>query len=176
MILPTDAAARKRIPIFSGVIKYFPRALAEVAKVSMKGNEQHHPGQPLHWDKSKSTDQLDALARHLVDSLDPEHDRIETLAQVAWRALAELETACEQSAANAATSEQVPAVPRKFKVGARVRCSGGYDFDPCDGTVVAVGETWVDVRTDTGTPAPASYSGWRYLPHELRKLNWMSGK
>lgn len=94
MILPSDASARKRIPIFTGVIAYFPHALAEVAKVSLRGNEQHHPGKPLHWDKSKSTDHLDALLRHLVDALDPAHDRAEVLAQVAWRALAELETAC----------------------------------------------------------------------------------
>jgi len=91
MILPTDAAARKRLPIFSGVIAYFPRALAQVANVSREGNEQHHPGAPLHWDKSKSTDQLDALVRHLVDALDPACDPIHALAQVAWRALAELE-------------------------------------------------------------------------------------
>lgn len=98
-ILPTDSAARKRIPIFSGVMKYFPRALARVAGVSFVGNEQHHPGEPLWWDKSKSTDHLDALMRHLVDTLDPAHDPIETLAQVAWRALAELETRLEAAPA-----------------------------------------------------------------------------
>ena len=97
MILPTDPAERKRVPLFTGCLAYFPRALAEVAKVSREGNEQHHPGAPLHWDKSKSTDHLDALARHLVDSLDPAHDRVQTLAQVAWRALAELETYCEST-------------------------------------------------------------------------------
>lgn len=95
MILPTDPAARKRIPLFTGCISYFPRALSEIAKVSLRGNEQHHPGAPLHWDKSTSTDQLDAQVRHMVDSLDPDVDRIEALAQAAWRALAELETACE---------------------------------------------------------------------------------
>jgi hypothetical protein len=25
------------------------------------GNEQHHPGTPLHWDRSKSTDEGDAV-------------------------------------------------------------------------------------------------------------------
>lgn len=107
MILPTDAAARKRIPLFTGCIAYFPRALCEVAKVSLKGNEQHHPGAPLHWDKTKSTDQMDAQARHMVDSLDPDVDRIEALAQAAWRALAELETACEPAASK---------MPRPFRV------------------------------------------------------------
>lgn len=96
-ILPTDAAARKRIPVFSGFMAYFPRAIAEVAKISFEGNEQHHPGSPLHWDKSKSKDHLDALARHLIDSLDGEHCSIHALAQVAWRALAELETRLENA-------------------------------------------------------------------------------
>lgn len=94
-LLPTDPAERKRIPLFTGCMAYFPRALCEVAKVSLKGNEQHHPGKPLHWDKSKSTDQMDAQARHMLDSLDPSVDRTEALAQAAWRALAELETHCE---------------------------------------------------------------------------------
>lgn len=116
-ILPTDSAARKRIPIFSGVMKYFPRALARVAGVSFVGNEQHHPGEPLWWDKSKSTDHLDALMRHLVDTLDPAHDPIETLAQVAWRALAELETRLEAVADHTQlhTSPDVPprAIPNR---------------------------------------------------------------
>ena len=35
--LPTDSLERKAIPIYSGVIKYFPDALAAVAKVSQRG-------------------------------------------------------------------------------------------------------------------------------------------
>ena len=53
---------RKATPVFSGLIAYFPLALAEVARVSQAGNDQHHPGTPLHWDRSKSGDELDALA------------------------------------------------------------------------------------------------------------------
>lgn len=83
MPLPEDAQQRKSIPLYSGVFSYFPDALAEVAKVSKKGNEQHHPDKPLHWDKSKSTDHLDALLRHIID---------EDWGAVAWRALAHLQT------------------------------------------------------------------------------------
>ena len=86
MTLPTDAAERKAIPIYSGVVKYFPDALAAVAKVSYKGNQQHHPDKPLHWDRSKSTDELDALMRHVVEG---DWDK------VAWRALAHLQKEIE---------------------------------------------------------------------------------
>lgn len=81
-VFPEDAAERKTYPVFSGCIKYFPDALAAVAHVSYLGNEQHHPGEPLHWDKSKSTDHGDALIRHVMEG---EYDK------VAWRALALLQ-------------------------------------------------------------------------------------
>tara|TARA_R110002050_G_scaffold44907_3_gene106640 strand:+ start:370 stop:744 length:375 start_codon:yes stop_codon:yes gene_type:complete len=87
------AQTRKATPIYSGVIKYFPNAIAEVAKCSKAGNDQHHPDKPLHWDMSKSSDELDALVRHLTDhSVDPvDDDGVLHLAKVAWRALAALE-------------------------------------------------------------------------------------
>ena len=87
------AQKRKATPIYSGVIKYFPNALAEVARCSKAGNDQHHPEKPLHWDMSKSADELDALVRHLTDhSVDPvDTDGVLHLAKVAWRALAALE-------------------------------------------------------------------------------------
>lgn len=81
-ILPFDAAARKTFPLYSGCLAYFPDALAVVAHVSFMGNEQHHPGTELHWDKSKSADEPDALLRHLSEQ---EWDA------AAWRALAHLQ-------------------------------------------------------------------------------------
>ncbi len=81
-----EASLRKKIPLYSGVIKYFPDALVAVAKVSYEGNEQHHPGTNVHWDRSKSTDELDALMRHIIDE---EWDK------VAWRALAHLQKQLE---------------------------------------------------------------------------------
>jgi len=87
------AAQRKATPVFSGVLKYFPNAIKEVAKCSQAGNDQHHPDKPLHWDMNKSTDEYDALARHLIDhSINPlDDDGVLHLAKVAWRALAGLE-------------------------------------------------------------------------------------
>ena len=89
------ASERKDSPIFSGVLKYFPLALLEVSRVSMKGNEQHNPGEPLHWAKEKSTDEADALVRHLLDSGKLDTDGQRHTAKVAWRALALLERELE---------------------------------------------------------------------------------
>jgi hypothetical protein len=93
-MLPTDPAARKRIPIWSGFVKYFPKSMAAVAMLSFKANEQHNPGTPVHWDKSKSADELDALMRHLdeiAQGIDYDTDDILMDIKVAWRALANLE-------------------------------------------------------------------------------------
>ena len=87
------AKLRKETPVFSGVLKYFPNALKEVAKCSQAGNVQHDNGDKLFWDRSKSGDELDALARHLIDhGVNPiDTDGIAHLAKCAWRALAGLE-------------------------------------------------------------------------------------
>lgn len=98
MTLPTDVKARKDIPIYSGFIKYFPDAIAAVAELSRIGNDQHNPGQPLFWDRSKSGDELDALARHLTDEAagtPKDTDGVRHLTKCAWRAMAALQKACE---------------------------------------------------------------------------------
>jgi len=86
-----DAAQRKARPVYSGVLLYFPDALLEVAYTSYIGNEQHNPGQPLHWAKEKSKDELDALIRHTLDAGGPDKDGVLHDAKVAWRALANLQ-------------------------------------------------------------------------------------
>ena len=43
---PYPIPSRKNFPIYTGVVKYFPDALAEVSNISRIGNEQHHPGEP----------------------------------------------------------------------------------------------------------------------------------
>jgi hypothetical protein len=94
-ILPQDAQARKRTPIASGVLDYFPKALAAVAQCSYAGNEQHNPGQPLHWDRSKSTDEADCLIRHFIERGTIDSDGIRHSAKMAWRGLALLEKEIE---------------------------------------------------------------------------------
>ena len=86
---------RKDYPVYTGVLKYFPDALMELSRVSLQGNKQHHPDKPLHWDKDKSKDHLDALTRHLIDADKKDEDGILHLAKVAWRALAALQTKLE---------------------------------------------------------------------------------
>lgn len=97
MILPTDAQERKKIPIVTGVLDYFPLAIAEVAKCSLESNEQHNPWQELHWDRTKSTDHIDCLGRHLIDRGKFDTDGQRHSAKMAWRALANLEIELEEA-------------------------------------------------------------------------------
>lgn len=99
--LPEDASARKGIPVVTGVLDYFPDAIAAVAECSKKGNDQHNPGQPLHWDRNKSQDHADCIGRHLLQRGTIDTDGIRHSAKVAWRALAllqkEIEAAMESA-------------------------------------------------------------------------------
>ena len=94
--LPTDAKERKQIPIYSGVLAYFPDAIAEIAKVSFAGNEQHNPGEPLHWAREKSKDQEDTLVRHLMEAGKIDKDGMRHSAKMCWRALAILQLEIEE--------------------------------------------------------------------------------
>lgn len=99
MGLPTDDKARKALPIFTGVLMYFPDAIAAVAEVSRLGNEQHNPGEPLHWAREKSTDQLNTAQRHMMDhGVGNVHDTDGAyhLAKAIWRLAAELQLTIER--------------------------------------------------------------------------------
>lgn len=95
MALPKDADTRKGAPIARGVLDYFPDALFAVAELSRIGNEQHNPGTEMHWDKSKSTDEADALVRHLIERGSVDKDGVRHSTKVAWRALALLQREIE---------------------------------------------------------------------------------
>lgn len=88
--LPEDSAARKTYPLSSGLLDYFPAALAAVAHHSHNGNEKHNPGQPLHWSRGKSADHLDAAVRHIMER---------DLEGAAWRILAALQMKLEEEGA-----------------------------------------------------------------------------
>lgn len=96
------AQERKEYPLVTGVIDYFPDALLAVAHVSFVGNQQHNPGQPLHWDRSKSTDEDDAMGRHLIERGTKDTDGMLHSAKMAWRALAKLQKEIELERALAA--------------------------------------------------------------------------
>ncbi len=98
-LFTTDAQVRKAHPVFTGVLMYFPDAIAAVAHVSKLGNDQHNPGQPLHWAREKSTDQMDTAARHQMDhgvGNIRDTDGSYHLAKAAWRLLAELQLTIER--------------------------------------------------------------------------------
>jgi len=88
---PIEAQKRKERPLARGCLDYFPDALMEVAHVSFIGNEQHNPGEELHWAKEKSTDEADCILRHLKDRGTLDTDGLRHSAKVAWRALALLQ-------------------------------------------------------------------------------------
>jgi len=98
-VLPADAKERKAAPVWTGVMMYFPAVWAEVAKVSKLGNDQHNPGQPLHWERGKSTDQMDAAFRHMIDhgaGATKDTDGAFHLAKAIWRLCAELQLTIEK--------------------------------------------------------------------------------
>jgi hypothetical protein len=125
--LPTDDIGRKALPIFDGVLCYFPDALLEVARVSAQGNQQHNPGEPLHWARGKSMDQFNTALRHMMDHrafktpYDGKFDGqpVWHLAKAAWRILAALQLEieaqqgkqCENSKAVQATGANLHGEP-----------------------------------------------------------------
>lgn len=100
--LPTDSDERKGVPVYSGVVAYFPAALAGVARISKAGNDKHNPGQPLHHARGKSMDHADCILRHMIDLADllaeidrakpgeakPVEQALAEVSNLAWRALA----------------------------------------------------------------------------------------
>jgi len=98
MTLPNDKNARKALPMARGLLDYFPDALAEVAHVSQVGNDQHNPGEELHWAKDKSQDHADALIRHLTERGKVDSDGLRHSGKVAWRALAALQIELDKEA------------------------------------------------------------------------------
>lgn len=93
-----SAEERKQYPVFEGVIGYFRDAIFRKAHVSWVGNEQHNKGQPLHWARGKSTDQMDCIMRHAlaVDLSDMSDETEQHLASLSWRADAALQLYLER--------------------------------------------------------------------------------
>lgn len=94
--LPEDSEARKGYPICTGVLDYFPAAIAYVAKISKLGNDKHNPGEPLHWARGKSMDHADCVVRHLIDRGTKDENGIWHDGYEAWRALAQLQELLER--------------------------------------------------------------------------------
>ena len=123
-LFPSDDEARKSLPIFRLVTRYFPKALREVTKVSVANNVRYNPEREpadINWARDKSKDQLGSGFRHMLESevdgtvfefITPEvaakvgFDRVYILAENAWRALAALELAIEVEECKALVKQQ----------------------------------------------------------------------
>lgn len=94
--LPEDEELRREMPLFDGFMAYFPNAMAEVARLSYLATQQHHPEKGMHWDRSKSTDHLNKIGRHMIDvgKFDDRGQRHSTM--LAWRAMANLQEELER--------------------------------------------------------------------------------
>lgn len=93
--LPESATERKQYPVATGCLDYFPDAIAAIANLSYVGNEQHNPGKPLHWDRSKSGDEADTAMRHFLARGTRDKDGVRHTTKFAWRALALLQKEIE---------------------------------------------------------------------------------
>lgn len=93
--IPATSAERKRYPMTTGCLDYFPDALAEVSHISYLGNEKHNPGEPVHWARGKSMDHADCCLRHLTERGTLDAEGVRHTAQLAWRALALLQEELE---------------------------------------------------------------------------------
>ena len=96
------AQQRKNTPVARGFLYYFADAIKAVAQLSLIANEQHNKGEHLHWAKEKSTDEADALLRHLIDAGE-NWDRIDDdgvlhATKVAWRGMALLQRVLDRNA------------------------------------------------------------------------------
>lgn len=120
--LPTDAKARKNIPLASGCFDYFDLALAAIAEVSKAGNDQHNPGQPLHWARGKSMDQADTMLRHFTERGTRDVDGLRHTAKMAWRALAILQLEMEEELGlEPSRGSRAPAAPGSWAIVADTR-------------------------------------------------------
>lgn len=68
--LPQDSQLRKEYPLWRGLWRYFPAALAGVARHSKHGNDKHNPGEEMHHARGKSNDHADCILRHIMDLSD----------------------------------------------------------------------------------------------------------
>lgn len=141
-LLPTDSKLRKETPIYSGFLKYFPRAAAYAARISVLGNEKHNPGEELHWAEGKSMDHPDCIVRHLIeaDTFD-EDDGALHAGKNFWRAGAMLETILrkremaglpiwDEEVIAANRLKQADALLRKKAAAEPERLRAGAPYDP----------------------------------------------
>jgi len=160
-MLPTDATERKNIPVYTGFMCFFPLGIAEVALHSHVSTEQHHPGEPCHWDKSKSTDEKDSQARHLLDQTFPEQSLEEQILHAragAWRAMANLERLCMQRPQAPLDSTLVACPKDVFEKSNPKKIAEPKWVEQGEYWSVLSKETVEEFRARTGGPSPHAKS------------------
>ncbi len=131
-MLPTDYDARKNFPLMTVLSAYFPDAIEALVALCVQGNKQHEitepkdnpfylPGDRVAWDRTKSTEELETLMRHVWDhtrakrARNPDAmldaDGILHIVKVFWRAGAEAQKTIEmmRSRGNLGAVAQGPA-------------------------------------------------------------------
>lgn len=86
-IIPDDDS-RENYPLFDVLVGYFPAAMCELSRWSKVGNEQHNPGEELHWAREKSTDHRNKILRHLMDYDQKDSNGFYEAIPLLWRAAA----------------------------------------------------------------------------------------
>jgi len=150
--LPEDAKARKEYPLYRGLFKYFPKALCGVAKRSHDGGVQHGHSE-LHWDRSKSSDDADALLRHVLEG---------DWQGAAWRALA-----CYEKHLEGGQVSVSPPIPKDVCVSEKANddTQGWIEWDGAEKGEPdnLPSDTWVHIKTGQ---AP------QYLSHGLLQVKY----
>lgn len=99
---PYTSAERKQMPVQTIMAEYFPDAFMALARHSLKANDKHNPGEPMHWARNKSNDHLNCAGRHLLtpNALDPDTGETEAVCAM-WRLAAYVQLQEEWRLANA---------------------------------------------------------------------------
>lgn len=114
-LMGTNSATRKRYPVTTGLLDYFPDACQACAEISYVGNMRHNPGEPMHHARGKSNDHADCIGRHLLERggfdivmIDGIEYHMRHSAALMWRAAALLQEELE--------AEGLVSLPRAAKI------------------------------------------------------------
>ena len=136
-----DSEDRKATPMATGLLDYFPAALAYVSQISKVGNDKHNPGEPMHHARGKSMDHADCILRHLADRGGTDEQGVLHSGYAAWRALALLQQELEDAGqAPLARGAKLPdEVVDTADPPSKPACGCGYFRTDCLGQSLAPG-------------------------------------
>lgn len=163
-----DKQERKNAPMARGFLDYFPAAVAGVAECSRIANEQHNPGEEMHWARDKSSDHADCILRHLVERDSVDEDGIPHVVKVAWRAMA---LAQEYFEAQGATPGRASKWQAQENAQEAVQTSEWVPREGDNVSVVYESEKWIGVILETD---PTDSSLPYRVSHPTVGYQWVS--